>query len=167
MLFSATEVDLAKLREIESTVKYLSIDPGESNGVCCYDENCKLLYLWTVKEEDILIFLNEFNHLNTCIIEDFILYSHKAYQQVGSNMLTSRVIGRTEGWAARKEVHLVKQKAAIKPTGYKFLGRKPLNKKHPMNHALDAHVHFTYWAVQQRKIDLADVLRNESPDTLK
>jgi hypothetical protein len=170
MLFMATEAELENLKlrvnDAENPIKYLSIDPGKSNGICGYNADCKLMMMWTVMEENVLDFLNQFDNLERCIIEDFILYSNKAFEQIGSNMLTSRVIGRVEGWAVRKDIPLTKQKAAIKPTGYRFIGKKPLPKSHRLHHALDAHVHFVFWAVGKGKIQAGDLLNNRSPQEL-
>jgi hypothetical protein len=170
MLFTATEAELENLKRVvnneERPVRYLAIDPGKSNGICGYDGDCKIMMMWTVMEENVLDFLNQFDNLERCIIEDFLLYSNKAFEQVGSNMLTSRVIGRVEGWAARKDIPLTKQKAAIKPTGYRFIGKKPLHKQHRLHHALDAHVHFIYWAVGKGLVKAGDLLNNKTPEHL-
>ncbi len=169
MLFVATEAE--KLCELVNSpikpVKYLSIDPGKANGVCGFDAEYKLMALWTVNHEDILTFLRQFKNIEKCIIENFILYTHKAFEQVNSDMLTSRIIGRVENWAELNDVDLIKQGANIKPIGYKYIGRKPLPKSNKLNHAMDAYVHFMYWAVRHRKINAADLLNITTPEELK
>jgi hypothetical protein len=134
-------------------VKYLGVDPGKANGVCGYNSQYFLAFMWTIQEDDILDFLNQFENVDTCVIENYSLYPNKAMQQVYSDMVTSRVIGRFEGWAARKEVKLVKQPANIKKVGYAWIGQKQPSKSDPQNHVKDANVHFMYWAVKSGKVD--------------
>jgi hypothetical protein len=140
-------------------VKYLGIDPGKSNGVCGYDEKFYLQFMLTVPSDDMTMFMHQFNNVDTCVIENFMLYPNKAKEQRYSDMETSRVIGRVETWAELKKVTLVKQGATVKKSGYAYIGKKPLPKSDPRNHELDAHVHLMYWAVSKNKIDAATLLR--------
>lgn len=170
MIFTATEANLETLKKLVNgtnrPVRYLAIDPGKKNGICGYDADCTIMLMWTVMEEDILDFVEQFDSLERCIIEDYLLFPDKAKDQIYSNMLASRVIGRIEGWAARKKIPLTKQKSAIKPTGYRFIGRKPLSKSHRLHHILDAHVHFVYWAMGRGKITAKDLLYGKTPESL-
>ncbi len=170
MLFSNDESSIESLASFANNemvpVKYLAIDPGKANGICGYDEQYKLLMMWTVKEQDMLTFLRQFKKVDKCIIENFLLYSHKAQQQVSSDMLTSRVIGRVENWAEVNDIDLIKQNASVKPLGYKYLGKQPLPKSNRLNHAMDAHAHFIYWGVRMRKINVRDLLNNATPEEL-
>jgi hypothetical protein len=143
-----------------TAVKYLAIDPGKASGVCGYGAHLNLIFMYTIREEDMVKFLECFESVTTAIVEDYVLYPNKSKEQVYSDMQTSRVIGRIEGWAARHRVQLVKQKANIKPNGYAFIGRNPLPKSNPKNHVWDAHVHMIYWAVRTGKINARDLLNN-------
>ena len=168
MLFNVDEAE--KLCEVVNTptrpVVYLGVDPGKSNGVCGFDAQFKLMGMWTVMENDILTFLRQFKNIKTCVIENYRLYTNKAFQQAHSDMLTSRVIGRFEAWAEINNLELIKQGANIKPIGYKFIGKKALPKSNKLNHAMDAYVHFVYWAVRKGKINAADLLNNKTPETI-
>ncbi len=137
---------------------YLGADPGEKNGISCYGAEYNLIAMITVLEEDMGEFLEFFKNLKLIICEDFVLYPNKAMKQVYSDMPTSRVIGRIEEFCRKNKVQLIKQLAAIKPTGYKWIGKKPLPKSNPRNHELDAHVHFMYWAIKHGKINAASLL---------
>lgn len=134
-------------------VKYLAIDPGKANGICGYDEKFYLAFMHTIREEDMQKYLDCFATLATVIVEDFVLYPNKSKEQIYSDMLTSRVIGRIEGWAARNNIKLVKQPASIKKAGYLWIGKKPLPKSNPQNHKMDAHVHGMYWAIRNKLVD--------------
>lgn len=142
-------------------VTYLSIDPGKSNGVCGYDPTYRVQFMFVVPAEHINKFLKAFHCVKKVIIEDYKLYPHKLKQQVYSDMETSRVIGRVESWTEDNNIQLIKQGASIKPVGYAWIGKKPLPKSNPNGHALDAHVHFMYWAVKSHKINAADLLVGE------
>ncbi len=143
----------------ENPVKYLSIDPGKANGICGYDAKYYTVFMLTLDEKDVVDFLQQFKFVDTCIIENFILYPNKAQQQVYSDMGTSRVIGRVESWANKLGVDLVKQNASIKSTGYAWIGQKPLPKSNKKNHEMDAHVHFIYWAVKSHRMDAAQLIK--------
>lgn len=161
--------ELEKFTEIVNDsiipVTYLSIDPGKFNGVNGYDERYQLLFMHVIAAQDMNRFLHAFKKINTCIVEDFRLYAHKAFEQVQSTMETSRVIGRVESWAELLDVKLVKQGASIKKTGYAWLGKKPPSKGSNKNDTMDAHVHFIYWAVLQGKIKAEQLLRDKSDTT--
>lgn len=141
-------------------VKYLSIDPGKANGICGYDAKCYLVFMLAVHADDIMMFLEQFEKVDTCVLEDFTLYPHKAKEQIYSDMETSRVIGRVESWTQRKKVTLVKQGAKIKAVGYAWIGEKPPPRdKTKKRDKMDAHVHFIYWAVRNRLISARDLLK--------
>lgn len=143
-------------------IKYLAVDPGKSNGVCGYDDRYRLQFMLVVNAQDMTKFLHSFENVETCVLEDFKLYPNKSKQQAYSDMETSRVIGRIENWAELKDVKIVKQLATIKETGYKWLGKKPLPKSDKMNHGMDAHVHFMYWAIRTGKIPAAEVMGKDA-----
>ncbi len=157
-----TEEDFAKIRSVVNAdanpVKYLGVDPGISNGVCGYNARYYLAFMWTINESDMNDFLEQFDMIDTCVIENYTLYPNKAQAQIYSDMVTSRVIGRFEGWTARKGIRLVKQPASLKKVGYAWIGQKQPSKSDPQNHAKDAHVHFMYWAIKSGKLDASILL---------
>lgn len=152
------ELSLETIEEVFKYTIYLGIDPGESNGISLYDKDYNLVGMFTIKEEQIIEFLEPFKSLKLIVCEDFVLYPTKAMKQVYSDMPTSRVIGRIESFCRGNNVLLIKQLATIKTTGYKWIGKKPLPKSNPRNHEMDAHVHFMYWAIKNGKIDAASLL---------
>ena len=151
-----TEKQYVELKEVVNSkhnpITYLAVDPGKSNGVCTYNSDYQLMAMLTIRSDDINFFIHQFEHIITCVVENFSLFPNKAKEQVYSDMETSRVIGRLESWAEIKKIQLVKQSPTIKPTAYLWLGKKPLPKSNPRNHLMDAHAHFTYWAVKTGRI---------------
>lgn len=146
---------------VQNPVVYLGIDPGESNGICGYDAKYYLLFMLTIHHEDMVMFMHQFKSVKKCIMEEYKVFSHKAKQHINSDLKTTQVIGRVQSWAKLHEVELIMQPSSIKPTGYKWIRKKPLPKSNPMNHSLDGHVHFVYWGVRTGRIKLEDILRNE------
>lgn len=142
-----------------SPVEYLSIDPGKSNGICGYDVKFYLQFMKTIASTDIVLFLQQFKKVKKCIMEGYKIYPNKANQHIYSDLETPRVIGRVESWAENNSIELIIQPASIKPTGYKWIGEKPLPKSNPKNHPLDAHVHFIYWAVRNGHIKAEGLLK--------
>lgn len=137
-------------------VKYLGIDPGESNGLAAYDESAKLIWMKTVGLSRLTDFLSkkvEFATGAFFIIEDYMVYPNKAQQHIYSNLATPRAIGRLEAFAEERGIKIVKQKAAIKSIGYKYIGKKPPTHSDPTSHVQDANVHAVYWLVNNGIID--------------
>jgi hypothetical protein len=163
-----TDEYLTRLKETvnapNNPIIYLAIDPGAANGVCGYDVKCYPQFMHTVASEDMVKYLEIFTEVKKCILEDFLLYPDKAKHQTYSDMVTSRVIGRVEAWAERREVEVVKQGAKIKKTGYMWIGEKPLPKSNSKNHVMDAHVHFIYWAVRKGLISASSLLKINHPN---
>jgi hypothetical protein len=157
--FDQVKENFEKSPEYVNNVRYLGIDPGKSNGVCIYNDNAELMFMITVPADDMTQFLKLFKNVKVAVVEDFFLYPNKAKQQIYSDMETSRVIGRIETWAELNDTEVIKQKATVKTTGYAWIGEKPLPKTNPMNHVLDAHVHFVYWAVRKGLLKAADLLK--------
>ncbi len=137
----------------------LGIDPGESNGICGYDIRNYLVFMLTIQSDDITMFLQQFEKVKNCIMEDYRVYPGKEKAHVYSNLKTTRVIGQVKTWAETHNVELIMQPASIKNTGYAWIGEKPLPKSNKMNHQLDAHVHFMYWAVKTGRINAADLMK--------
>ncbi len=144
-------------------VMYLGIDPGKYTGVCGYDTKFYLQFMHVIDEQDTIPFLRCFNNLQKIIYEDYRLFPNKAKDQFYSDMIAPRVIGRIEGFAQTKKVELVKQAPSIKKIGYMWIGQKPPAKSSNRNDPMDAHVHFTYWAVKNGHIKAEHLLKRTEP----
>lgn len=80
------------------------------------------------------------------VIENFTVYPHTATALIGSDMPTSRLIGRTEEICHTLGVTLIKQPAHILKTTYELLKFKhiPLVSRGHGGHAKDAELHGWY-----------------------
>jgi hypothetical protein len=139
-------------------VNYLGIDPGKSNGVCGYDAKYYLVFMLTIQAEDMIQFLQQFELVDTCVIEDYRIYSGKEEAHINTDVETLRVIGRVESWAEINKVKLVKQGASIKKNAYAWIGVTPPKKSDPRNHMADANVHFMHWAIKTRRVSARNLL---------
>lgn len=157
------EGELEKLEIVVNSdtnpILFLGIDPGKRNGICGYDAKYCVQFMLNINEADVAKFLRCFTKLQKIIMEGYKLYPNKAKQQIYSDMLTPRVIGRVEDYCDMRNIDLIIQPASIKPTGYMWIGKKPPPKGNINRDPMDAHVHFMYWAVKNRLINAADLLR--------
>lgn len=133
---------------------YLAVDPGNTTGWASFDIEGKPLdmgMLQVVFGEDLDANLIT-NLLDTIkptvlIIEEYVLFGHKARAQTGSKMFTSRIIGLFEAWAGVNNVKVHFQRSDIKPIGYKWAGIK-VPRNHSQSHQTDAYVHGIYWLIR-------------------
>lgn len=160
-----TEEGFEKLRQLANNeinpVIFLSFDPGKGTGVTGYDAKYYLQFMWTIHADDVVKFLACFDHISLIVMENYRVFAHKAKAHINSDLLTVRVIGRIESWCENKDITLIPQAPSIKTTAYKWAKKKPLPKSNPRNHALDAHVHFIFFAVQRGYINLASIHKKE------
>lgn len=132
---------------------YISIDPGEMNGICTYDEKAAITSMQVVPIDKLVNFLEELQNVHLCICEEYRVYPQKAKQHVYNKLETLRAIGRAESWCQRNSIKLIMQPASVKSIGFKYLGISEPPRSDKLSHAKVAHAHFTYWAVKNGKID--------------
>jgi hypothetical protein len=144
-----------------TTVKYLSFDPGKTVGIAAYDSDCKLLWLQTIKNKDLDVLLLDTIDLSACshfVYEGYKIYPDKAYQHIYSDLETAQCIGKLKTVAQMKRIATVEQGAYLKRNGFKFLGISPPKKSDPTRHQLDAHAHGTYFLVSTGRLDPSRLL---------
>jgi hypothetical protein len=108
------------------------------------------------------------------VVESWALYREKALQLIGSEMLTSQMIGMAKyvHWVASHgyEIDLVMQKPSVKKATFAILARKGYQfaadrLKIPAQHVRDAEVHGVYFIKQtlEEKVVLSSELWDEPP----
>lgn len=133
---------------------YLAVDPGKSNGVAVFNDAAQLVFMGVIQEAEFSRWLADLKFTpKVAIVEDFVLYPHKAKDQTYSNMVAVRMIGRMEYWAHINNVELVKQPAHLKSMGYRYLGEKPAKNQH----AKDALVHGLYYLIRHGIMSTKDI----------
>lgn len=139
-------------------IKFLAIDPGKRNGIAAYNEYGLMQWMRTVLYDELTNFLRKQEEVKVVILEDYTVFPHKAKQHIYSDLITPRAIGKVEGWCEARNIKLVKQGSSYKAMGYKYLGKKPLPKSNPMNHAVDAHAHGIYYLVNNNIVSAGSLL---------
>jgi hypothetical protein len=134
-------------------IKYIAIDPGETNGIAIYDDRYSLKLLQCIPYKELKPFLDQFTGIKICLCEDYIVYEHKAQAHTGSRLTTARAIGRVESWAEDNKVKLIKQAAQYYSLGFRFMEKRKPPRSDPLSHAKVAHAHFVYWAVKTGRIN--------------
>lgn len=130
----------------------LAFDPGDTTGVCEFNERGQVLRLFQLSFDDLLKFLNDYpGPVMQVVCEDFILFRKKARQQSGSKMKASQAIGMIKAFALRKEAPLAMQGSDIKPMAMKFSQIK-MPSNHSESHQYDAFLHGYYWLVKNGMI---------------
>lgn len=134
---------------------YLAFDPGKTTGWAKFkddgsadgygqvsiDELVEKCEEW--KRED------EFNDLLIAVIvEDFVLFKHKAQQQTGSKMEASQAIGILRTLASATGAKFILQPSNIKSTAQKWTQLFPPS-NHKNSHWVDAFNHGAYYLINQ------------------
>jgi hypothetical protein len=134
----------------------VAIDPGDTVGICIFDENGGVQVLDQLPFEapdgkDFLHWLEEFNHpVDTVVFETWITYRQKAAKQVGSKQKAAQGIGAIKSFAIRKKAKLVEQKADIMPIAMQWSGLK-MPSQHSKTHKYAAYLH-GYFYLQKEGI---------------
>jgi hypothetical protein len=132
---------------------YLAFDPGKTTGWARFkddgsadgygqvsiNELIGLCEQWKV--EDL-----EGDSIIAIIVEDFVLFKHKAVQQTGSKMEASQAIGILRALASATGAKFVLQPSNIKSTAEKFTQLKPPS-NHKNSHWVDAFNHGAYYLI--------------------
>lgn len=103
----------------------LAIDPGKTIGWCLFDDN----YHWTGEMGEVKItefheFLDSLTDISTVVYESFVLFGHKAQQQVGSKMETVEAIGILKTFARIWKADIIAQPSSLLPVAEKWTGNK-------------------------------------------
>lgn len=135
----------------------LAVDPGDITGVAWWNidtSEASLLGMKQIPLEE-LPALWEFldvavgvSHIDTVVVEDFVLFGQRAQSQTGSRMKASQGIGMVKALAHMSGSTVVVQKASIKSVALKWSQIK-MPKQHSKTHEWDAFLHGYYWLVQQ------------------
>lgn len=141
---------------------YLSYDPGKITGWARFQDNGEVVETGQLTIDELLAhvenmtLLNETDPIKVIIVEDFILFKHKAQQQTGSRMEASQAIGILRTLAERTGATFFLQPSNIKSMAERFTQVSPKGQAHNKTHWIDAFNHGAYYLIQQgiRKTEL-------------
>ena len=132
---------------------YLALDPGLHTGWATFDESGNPVSMGTANNYDELhdVLAGFPNTIKTVIIEDFVLFKHKAKEQSGSRMPAPKAIGQIETFARLWGANVVKQQANIKPVAEKMVGGKSTKGMAKIRtHMWDAYNHGNYYMIRNK-----------------
>ena len=142
-------------------------DPGGTTGLCVglpaptepsgFQVVDSAIVPWHNRFSKIRAYIDRYRPSHT-IVEPFVLYRHKAQDQVGSHFPSAQVIGIIEAYLFMTGVAMPVYQGAFliagKPPVQVLPEHKPLLFKGTTpadtEHALDAYKHLRYWMQQQR-----------------
>jgi hypothetical protein len=139
----------------------IGIDPGKSIGFARWDVEDKEIKfqddriiqwdLFCVMLDQLEEYAKTLQEPLTIVCESFVLFGHRAQQQVGSKFETCEVIGTLKYVARRSngKINLVMQPSSLNTTAAKFSGRGVdiVEKKGHLPDNVSASNHAHYWLV--------------------
>jgi len=152
---------------------YLSYDPGRTTGWARFTDDGEAAGYGQLTMDELLahvenmILLHNDDPIKVLIVEDFVLFGHKAQQQTGSRMEASQVIGILRTLAERTGAEFFLQPSNIKSLAEKWTQLSPKGMVHSKTHWIDAFNHGAYYLIKQgiRKTELERENDNKSKDS--
>jgi hypothetical protein len=128
----------------------VAFDPGETTGFARLRIDAILQEWGQLDFDDMTDYCNNFDPdgIEAIVVEKFQLFRKKAKQQIGSEFVTSQVIGLLRGVARKHKIPIVMQGPDIKIIAEKYSGVKPTG-PHSQSHKIDAYNHGYYYLVRQ------------------
>lgn len=147
---------------IEKEPYYLALDPGLHTGWATWDNTGTIITMGTVHSyDDLHNLLAAFpSSIKVVIIEDFILFKHKARQQSGSKMPAPKAIGQIETFARLWGANIVKQPSHIKGIAERMTGKHTSSMAKIKTHMWDAYNHGEYYLLTKK-------IKTISPEELR
>lgn len=131
-------------------ISYVSWDPGDTTGACCWNDKAEPVKMGPHmefkgdKERDDFLDTLEGEPIKKFIIEEYRVYGSKIVANVGSKVYTAQVIGDLKSWARRRNVQVVEQRSDIKEIGCKW-AQVPYKKNSHMPDWRSAYIHGYYY----------------------
>lgn len=130
---------------------YLAIDPGGTTGLAMFNLDGGFEEMTDCKAGEIIEVLSTLDPKEV-IIETYRPLPKSRFPKQHVNPQTIQLIGNVQAWCQINRRPLHGQDRAIKPTAYKWAGKKPLPKSNPLNHQLDAFVHGVYFLQKHKGV---------------
>lgn len=92
----------------------LSLDPGETTGICLLDTPMSVCYSGQIQDEDTLFQFLEDQDYDEVVIEGFRLSPLKVKHMSHSDLVTVQLIGKVKHWCRRNDVLVSEQSPSQK-----------------------------------------------------
>lgn len=128
---------------------YLAVDPGDTVGWATFDAEGWIVKMGQFDKADFVEKISELLHsgLMHVIVEDYVLFQHKAMAQTnsrGRKLETAKMVGKIEMLADLRGVPIVKQPASVYKVGAAWGGFE-IPSNHAISHQYSAAGHGIYW----------------------
>lgn len=148
ILVSFTSVQLHGKPRNNAPKRLLAIDPGKDTGWCLFVNGFVADIGICRGIQELISWLEEQEPMDQIVMEEFMLFKHKALQQSGSKMEVTQAQGIVLSWAHRNGKPPIAKQRPLEPlklapmwTGV----RMPTN--HKNSHHIAAFYHGVYWLV--------------------
>lgn len=136
---------------------YLGIDPGDLTGVALVSDSGSILDFDNYTFDGLTSYLTTLSvtfgqthvKLHRIVMENYVVYGHKAQQHTGSKVQAAQVIGVVKYWAKQHNIPVTLQMANILPIAYRQSGITPTG-AHKYEHWKDAANHVLYYMYQNK-----------------
>lgn len=134
---------------MEKPSSYLSIDPGDTLGWAEFDDRGNVQGFGQESDVNFTEFITDKLHsgLKAVIVEKYVVFQKKALAHSGSDMKTSKMIGKIELLADMRKVPVILQPSSIYPIGAKW-GGFDIPRNHSISHQYVAVAHGIYYLQQ-------------------
>jgi hypothetical protein len=147
---------------------YLALDPGLHTGWATWDKDGVIITMGATHSYEALhdLLASFPMSIKVVILEDFVLFKHKAGQQSGSRMPAPKAIGQIETFARLWGANIKKQASNIKPMAEKMTGKKTKDYRtgkllmpKEQTHMWDAYNHGEYYLINNgiKKLSIEDL----------
>lgn len=128
---------------------YLAIDPGDTSGWATFDDQGNLTGMGQFKDTNFVAEITELLHsdLKHVIIEDYVLFKHRAMAQTnsrGRQLKTAKMVGKIEMLCDLKGVPYTKQESSRYKIGAMWGGFQ-IPDNHSISHQYVAAAHGIFW----------------------
>lgn len=154
---------LSRPKQISGVRRYMGIDPGKATGYSIvtvkdgevvgdksHDAEWDF-FIQVLHGEELAVTKQPELKLQAIVMEDFLLFKHKAQAQVGSRFETCQVIGAVKYMTEFTGIPLYMQTTEHRDTGRDWTGRVPPS-DHAKSHRVDAYNHVMYHLISHALI---------------
>lgn len=121
--------------------RIIGIDPGKMNGIAIFHGDGTLDTFGQMDMNELEEWQDTYEEdVSWVIVEDFVLFKKRAFQQAGSRMHASQVIGMMKAFARRKGARLTLSPADNLPIAEKVSGKR-MPSDHSISHQVSAYNH--------------------------
>lgn len=133
------------------SVEYISFDPGENNGIVCWDRQGYVIYRNEYRMgnefDSFLRSVEENAEPSLFIVEEYRIFGETDHS--GSKVNTIQMIGQIQSTGRRVDARIIEQPARILKTAHKKAGVRYPNKGVKGRDMLSAYIHGVHYLTEK------------------